>query len=122
MKVYVFGNLDLKEDSLPLRILPDLKRELPSVDFEEKDPNEDWDIPKEFVVIDTVVGIDKVVTFSSLEDFSRSGRLTVHDFDAFSNMILLQKLGKLKKIKIIGLPPNYSEKKAVRKIKSLLEK
>jgi hypothetical protein len=120
MKIFVFGNPDLDLDSLPLRILPELKKQLPEVNFEIKDPNEEWEVPEEFTVIDTVVGIDKPTIFESLENFSAPPRVSMHDFDAYTNLKYLQKLGKIKKIKIIGLPaslssgpPIISEKKAL---------
>jgi len=113
MKIFVFGNPDLDFDSLPLKILPELKKQLSKIDFETKDPNEEWDVPEEFIVIDTVLGIDTPVIFENLENFSAAPRISMHDFDAFTNLKYLKKLGKIKKIKIIGLPPIISEKKAL---------
>ncbi len=120
MKVFVFGNPDLDFDSLPLRILPELKKQLPKVNFEIKDPNEEWEFPEEFIVIDTVVNIDKPVVFENLENFSLPPRVSLHDFDVYTNLKYLQKLGKIKKIKIVGLPalslsngPKISEKEAI---------
>ena len=121
-KVFVFGNSDLDFDSLPLRILPKLKKRLPEIDFEIKDPNEEWEIfENELIIIDTVVGIDKPVVFDSLENFSASPRVSMHDFDAYANLKYLQKLGKIKKIKIIGLPPDASENEAVGFIKAIIK-
>jgi hypothetical protein len=105
MTVYVFGNPELPEDSLPLRLLPELKQRLPQVEFAAKDPNEEWDVPEELTLIDTVVGIPEPRLFESLDIFAAAPRLTAHDFDAYANLRLLQKMGRLKKIRIIGLPP-----------------
>ncbi len=60
MKIFIFGNPELKNDSLPLEILPDLKKRFPKIFFEEKDSNEDWDMPENVLIIDTVVGIKKI--------------------------------------------------------------
>lgn len=111
-KIFIFGNPDLKFDSLPLRILPELKNKLPKIDFEIKDPNEEWEL-EEFVIVDTIAGINKPAIFEGLENFSAPPRISVHDFDAYSNMKYLQKLGKIKKVKIIGLPMKISKKKAI---------
>jgi len=107
MKVYVFGNEDLAMDSLPLKMLPALKKKFPRIDFVVKDPNEEWDDVENIVIMDTVMGIDKITIFDSLKSFVRSPRFSLHDFDAYTNLLFLQKLGKIKKIKIIGIPMRH---------------
>jgi hypothetical protein len=107
--IYIFGNPDLEMDSLPLRVLPALRARFPDIDFIVLDPNEEWKIPEEMVMIDTVVGIKELTIFNDLKFFVEAPRVSVHDFDAFFNLIYLQKLGKLKKIKIFGLPPDMAE-------------
>ncbi|HEY4477353.1 MAG TPA: hypothetical protein VJB56_01885 [Candidatus Paceibacterota bacterium] len=119
--VYVFGNPDIKEDSLPLQILPRLQKEFPDILFRVLDPNEEWDAPENLVIIDTVLGIDKVTVFDDLDQFSLAPRVSLHDFDAYANLRLLSKLGKLKTIKIIGVSPETQENTAFEKVKSLLE-
>ncbi|MGC9968502.1 MAG: hypothetical protein ABSC29_02105 [Minisyncoccia bacterium] len=122
MIVYVFGNPDLPADSLPLRILPELQKRFPQVQFEVKDPNEEWDVPEELTIIDTVEGINEVTVFDDLAKFAAVPRVTMHDFDALTNLRYLQKLGKFKKIKIIGVPGAMDEAGALQKIIILLEK
>src|SRR3989338_8707865 len=55
MTVFVFGNAALEQDSLPLCILPELQKKFPQIEFRALDPNEEWDAPKEMIVIDTVM-------------------------------------------------------------------
>jgi len=105
MTIYVFGNPDLPADSLSLQIVPGLKKLFPQLQFEIKDPNEEWDLPEALTVIDTVKGIEKVSVFNDLTKFAATQHLTLHDFDALANFLYLQKLGKLREIKIIGIPP-----------------
>ena len=112
MQIFIFGNPDLEMDSLPLRVLPALKSRFPDIDFIVLDPNEEWKIPEEMVMIDTVVGIKELTIFDNLQTFVEAPRVSVHDFDAFFNLIYLQKLGKLKKIKIFGIPPEMEKNKA----------
>ncbi|MEK7576300.1 MAG: hypothetical protein AAB482_01260 [Patescibacteria group bacterium] len=121
MNVFVFGNPDIEEDSLPLRILPHLQKEFSNIVFETLDPNEDWNIPENLVIIDTVVGIKDVTALDSLDAFESAPRVSLHDFDAYTNLRLLQKLGKLKKIKIIGVPPDMEEDIAFEKVKKILD-
>jgi hypothetical protein len=110
--ICVFGNPDLEMDSLPIRLLPALKNSFPDIDFIVLDPNEEWKIPDEMVMIDTVVGIKELTVFNDLKFFVEAPRVSVHDFDAFFNLIYLQKLGKLKKIKIFGIPPDCKQEEA----------
>jgi len=121
MTVFVFGNPDIDIDALPLRILNNLKNKFPEIEFKVLDPNEEWDIPKEMIILDTVLGIDGVKLFNNLEVFSDSPRISVHGFDAYFNLKYLKKLGKLKKIKIIGVSPTISKKEAIEKISSILQ-
>lgn len=121
MTVFVFGNPDLPEDSLPIRLLPKLREQFPTIDFQIKDPNEDWDIPEEMVILDTAMGINRVTVFLDLGHFVNAPRLTMHDFDLGSHLKFLKKLGKLKNIEIIGVPPMISENEALEELKSLLK-
>ena len=122
MNIFVLGNPDLREDSLPIRIFPAIREYFPNFNFEYKDPNEEWSIPesKEIVVMDTVLGIDNVVLYNNLESFAPSSRITMHDFDALANLKLLQKLGKIKSVKIIGIPQALSEKKAIQQVAAII--
>src|ERR1035437_8857752 len=110
--IFIFGNQELEMDSLPLRILPELQKAFPSIHFEIKDPNEEWVVPEKLIIIDTAVGLKKVKVFEDLDSFDTSPHLTMHDFDALANLKYLKKLGKLKEVKIIGLPPDMSESEA----------
>ena len=122
MTVFVFGNTALEQDSLPLRILPELQKKLPQIEFRALDPNEEWDAPKEMIVIDTVMGIKDITVFDSLEQFSAAPRVSLHDFDAYANLRLLSKLGKLKSIKIIGVPADIDRDNAIRQICAIIAK
>ncbi len=122
MTIYVFGNPDLEIDSLPLRILPKLQKRFPDIVFTVLDPNEEWKIPEEMVMIDTVVGIKELTVFNDLKHFTEAPRISVHDFDAFFNLIYLQKLGKLKKIKIFGIPPEMPQISAREELTKVIEK
>lgn len=115
MTIYIFGNPDLKFDSLPIKILPKLQKKFPAIKFKIKDPNEEWDFSEEYLyIIDTVVGIKKVAVFSDISIFKKSPAISLHDFDLYADLILMKKLGKLpaNRIKIIGIPPDYNKEKA----------
>ncbi len=118
--VFIFGNPDLPMDALPIRIMPQLATARPALHFVLKDPNEDWDIPETLVVIDTVVGIDRAMVFDTLDAFTPFAHVSVHDFDAYTNLRFLAKLGKLKSVCIIGVPVGIGEDVAVSCVLRLL--
>lgn len=117
MIIYIFGNPILKQDSWPLRLLPDLKKHFPKVDFEIVDPNEDWTSgEKNPVIIDTVLGIEKVTVFDSLQNFQNQTRISPHDYDLLMDLQLLKKLGKIKEVQIIGVPEKGDEKEILEQV------
>lgn len=118
--VYIFGNPDLAIDSLPIRLLPQLQKQNPDFTFILKDPNEEWDVPEEMLIIDTAINAKKVTIFKDLKSFMTGPRLSMHDFDALSNLLFLEKLGRLKKIKIIAVPPDIDPQNALREISARL--
>lgn len=122
MTIFIFGNPDLKIDSMPLKILPELQKKFPEIDFKILDPNEDWKIPEDFIVIDTVLEIKKITVFDGLKKFIPAPNISMHDFDAYANLRYLEKLGKLKKIQIIGVPAEIDEKVALNSLSELIKK
>lgn len=121
--ILVFGNPDLADDSLPLRILPVLKKRFPKAVFLTRDPNEELELPEgseSVLVLDAAVGIADVTVFNDLEAFAAPPRLSMHDFDALTNLRYLKKLGKLAEIKIIGIPPMMPAEEALEKVSATL--
>jgi len=116
MTIYVFGNQEIQNDSLPLKIIPKLQKKFPEINFEIKDPNEEWEVPEDLTIIDTVLGIEDIKVFIDLKSFSKAPNVSLHDFDVYSNLRYLEKLGRLKKIKIIGIPTTISQEKALEEI------
>lgn len=110
---YIFGNPDIASDSIPFRILPGLKESFPYIDFEIKDPNEEWEVPEDLLIIDTTVGINEVTVFHDLDAFAKIPSVSMHDFDALTNLRYMKKLGKLRNIEIIGIPSEISDGEAL---------
>jgi hypothetical protein len=111
--IYVFGNPDIEMDAVAPSLLSELRTLFPDEEFVFRDPNEDWDIPEDLIVLDTVVGIHAVTLFEGLENFAAAPHVSVHDFDAYANLRLLEKLGKVTRVRIIGIPAGV-KKDAVR--------
>lgn len=118
---YVYGNADLEVDSLPIRILPQLSRSRPDWQFEFRDPLDEWaDVPNPLVIIDTVRGLEAVQVFTELTRFADAPRVSLHDLDLLAHLQLLQKLGKLKTLTLIGVPPGLTPDQAVTQISAAL--
>ncbi len=109
-KILVFGNPLVEGDSLPLRLLPSLKKAFPGIEFVEFDAVEDLEkAGEEITLLDTVQGIGEVTVFHGMDSFSQSPRFSMHDFDLPVYLRLLTKMGMVKKVTIIGVPETGKE-------------
>jgi len=108
MRIYIFGNQDLKIDNLTFEVASKLKLTLPKLEIIAIKPNEDlpFDGNEEVIIMDTVIGIEKTMVFDHkhIDKIKNSPRFSVHDFDLGFQLKYLKKLGKIKEFKIIGLP------------------
>lgn len=120
--IYIFGNPLLPFDSLPLRLRPELEKQFPKIKFLIKDPNENLEpLNEELTIIDTVEGIKKVTAFNDLNKIKTEKIYSLHDFDLGFNLKLLQKIGKLNKITVFGVPFKISKKEALRELIKLIK-
>jgi Ni,Fe-hydrogenase maturation factor len=116
--IYIFGNPLLDFDNLPLKIASKLQEEFPKIDFVISDPNENIKpINGELFIIDTVEGIDRVMLIDDVDKIQTQKLYSLHDFDLAFNLKLLQKIGRLKKIKIFGVPMEGNEEKILNQLK-----
>lgn len=122
MKILVFGNPLVKEDSLPLRLMPKLAEKFPDTEFKELDAVEE--IQKEgknLVILDTVKGIKKscIIDLNSLK---LDKIYSMHDFDLGYNLKLLKKLNLIRTVRIIAVPMGINEEKAFNQVQLILRK
>ncbi|MBU3924134.1 MAG: hypothetical protein KJ592_04405 [Nanoarchaeota archaeon] len=123
MKILIFGNPLLKQDSLPIKLLPKLKVIYPNIEFKEIDPTENLEFEgPNLTILDTAIGINKVTLLTSLEKIKTNKIYSMHDFDLALNLKLLKKIGKLKDIKIIAIPSTITEEKAIQDISNIINK
>ncbi len=117
--IYCVGNLLLKEDNTPIKIMGKLQKQFPDIEFKELDPTED--IPEgTLTIIDTVVGIYDVKIIDDLDIIVSDKAYSLHDFDLGINLKLMKKAGKLDKVQVIGVPQDMTEEKALEEISKLL--
>ena len=122
IKIYIFGNPLLPFDNLPIKLLPQLKYQFPSIEFIISDPNENIKpINKELTIIDTVAGIDQVTVFRDLDKIQLDKIYSPHDLDLGFNLKLLQKIGKLEKVTIFGVPQNIEKEKILKQLIQILK-
>ena len=123
MKVYIFGNEDLKEDGLAFKVAKKLKNKIEKVSFIKVMPNADLPFTDEkfTVIMDTAFGIDEITEITDLDNFKLSSSSTVHDFDLAFQLKYLRKIGRLGRVLVIALPMN-KEKIDYLRIQSILRK
>jgi Ni,Fe-hydrogenase maturation factor len=123
MMLYVLGNPLVAADSVPLILASRLTPAFPQLTVVEIDPTEDFIPEPDALILDTVLGVSQTTVFHSLDDFMPHQMVSPHDYDLGFHLRLLQKIGKLSAITIIGIPANMSidsaEAEVVAEIKKL---
>ena len=126
-RIFVFGNPLLEEDSIALKVAEELrkKKEFKEFSFGEIESLSDLkEIPSEIVILDCAEGIEKIETISDLRHLQAEKKISLHDFDLGTELLLLEKIGKLKgkKIRIIAVPQEMGLGAAVKAVSILLLK
>lgn len=131
MKILIFGNQLVKQDNLPLRILPKLKQQFPNIEFKPIDSTEnlqaETDQNKNLTILDTAKDIQeiKTITLTTQKDFAKlqlPSSLSMHDFDLAYNLRLLKKVNLINQVKIICLPMNIDKDEALTQLQRSLTK
>lgn len=120
--VLIVGNSIEKSDRMPVVLMPLLIREFPTIAFFLYDPTEELPeaVGDDLVLIDSVVGIGRVTVFEGLDEFLVSPRVSVHDYDLPVHLTLLLKLGKIKSVKIIGVPAKGKREKVLKELRRVI--
>jgi Ni,Fe-hydrogenase maturation factor len=121
-KVYLVGNLLLKNDNQPLVLQKTLQRRFPDLEFLSVDPNENFIPENDSIIIDTVVGIKQVTLFTSVDNFVNSSKISSHDYDLGFHLKLLKKLKKIDKVMILGIPSSIKRQQTKNEIINQLNK
>lgn len=110
-KIYVCGNPLVDSDATPFKILPELKALLPELEFKDFDPTENFPRDNPLYIIDTVINAKRVVTIKDLKGLADAPRFSAHDADLAFHLKWLEKMGKLPRLVIFGVPAGGDEKK-----------
>ncbi|MFH1589445.1 MAG: hypothetical protein ABIB43_02675 [archaeon] len=118
MRILVFGNPYLKDDSLAVEIAKELK--IKDVEFKMCVSPEEIMQEKFDYIMDAVDGIDEIKVFDNLKLLNPHRMFSLHDFDVTFFLSLMERFGKVEKMKIIGIPLGFDKEKAKKKIQSML--
>ena len=106
MKILVLGNREEKKDKRAFEVVERLGK-MKGVEFEEVGLNQDIPTDRDnLIMIDTVAGIEKVELLdeNDIDKLVVEPRNSAHDYDVGWQLRYLKKIGKLKRIKIVGIP------------------
>ncbi len=121
-KILVFGNPLVKKDSLPIRLLPELRQAFPEIEFKEFDAVEDLQNEgKMLYVLDSVEGINKVEVITDIDLLLVNKIYSVHDFDLGYVLKLMKKMGMVEQVTIFGVPTNMRKDQAVRQLRQKID-
>ena len=122
MTIYYFGNPLFSLDSMAPKVVETLKEQHADISFCHTDPTEQWwQGERNPILIDTVVGLDTVHLFRSLESFEdMPRRITPHDYDLLMDLSLLLKIKKIESFALIGLPEKGNITKIIQQVDALI--
>ena len=120
-KIYVSGNPLVREDSLPLKLVPRLQKRFPSIQFHELEPTADLPSERHLKILDTVIGIESVQVIRDIDKIVTGKVYSLHDFDLGFNLKLMKKTGRLRSVNIIGIPPHLEEEHALEQVEKAIQ-
>lgn len=116
-KIYIFGNSLMENDNLPIKLIPDLKKAFPKIEFIHQDPNDNLHPDnKELTIIDSVEGINEIKILTDIEQIIDSPKYSMHDLDLGFTLKLLKKIGALDQVTIYCVPMNGEPKELFKQL------
>ena len=98
-----------------------MQKLFPQITFIKADPTETLNASyQHLTILDTAEGVKDVTIIDDLDLLSPSPRVNVHDYDLAIDLKLQQKLKKIKSVKIIAIPVNFSQQKALEGVKNII--
>lgn len=121
--IYIFGNPLLEEDSLAIKLAEKLQKEnlFPNLNFIYIDGAEEIN-ESNLLILDVAKNIKEIQIITNLDQLYSDKFYTMHDADIALFLKLMQKLNKIKEIKIIAIPFDMNGEKAYEGVKKRLSK
>jgi len=121
MKILVFGNILVAKDSLALKLVPKLAKEFSEIEFKECDGAESIESEgRNLLILDVAIGIAKVSLIDGLDVLEVTHPYSMHDFDLSLTLRILKKINAIDSVRIIAIPSEYSEKKALVEVRKII--
>ncbi|MBI2128847.1 hypothetical protein HYU07_01275 [Candidatus Woesearchaeota archaeon] len=121
--VLCFGNEFLKKDRLAKKIADEIK--LDGFEFIKSDNVDDilnYANSDELYIMDVVENIEKTMLIKNIDELKSSKICTLHDFDLGFYLKLMKEIGKIKEIRIIGIPQKGDAGEIKKEIAEILKK
>jgi len=121
--IFVAGNSLIEQDSLALQVAEQLRGKIRGIEFREIESLDELQEKEKQnpCIMDVAAGIKKVELIESMDELQTAQPFSAHDFDLAMQLKILQKMGKLGKVKIIAIPADYSLQTAVKETYQLLK-
>ncbi len=119
-KIYCFGNEFVDGDSLAKKLADRLSVE--GFEFIKCDSPDILMDNKDILIMDVVRGINRPIMIEDINQLKDKKIVSLHDFDLSFFLQLLQQIGQLGKIKIIGIPPEGDEEEIIKEVKNILRR
>ncbi len=119
MKVLVFGNPLLKDDSLPLRLLPSLRKSFPETEFDEADPA-DVDLEQGPLVIIDAANVRDVMLVEDVDRLKDDRMLSAHGLGLAEMLAIFKAIGRQVQVKVICVPQGMTKDRALTEVTKML--
>ena len=119
--ILCFGS-EVAHDDTPFRICESMRKD-PEFNFVKCEAAIDimaYVDLDDLVIMDTVKGITRPRLFRNIEDFKKVESVTAHDIDLGTFLHVLEGMGKLKNISIIGLPMGSKKSEVMKDLRDIL--
>ncbi len=118
MKILIFGNPLVPQDSLAINLIPRLEKAFSNIKFLHLDPTENLEEHgPNLTIIDVVHGIKDPLIITDPDKLKIEKISSMHDFDLGYNLKLLLQAKKIKSVKILGLPYDMDKREAFEWVK-----
>ena len=120
--IFISGNELVEIDSMQLKLIPELRKKLPKVEFIEYDPNDNLDkLGRNPIILDSAKGIKKITILKDLKKIESQKIYSMHDFDLGLNLLLMKKMNMLDKPILILLPMPIKKEKALKELIAIIK-
>lgn len=122
MRILVFGNPYLEEDSKAVRIAKKLEKKLKETEFKITAEINDLLGEEYDAIMDVAYGIKETTIINETEKLKKHKLISLHDYDVGFFLKLLKELGKLEKKPIIAIPITGEEEKTTKETEEIIKK